>query len=112
MRKLATAKTPMPYSPNFDTLYSVAWLDLRREPMVLSLPDTTGPDGRYYLMPMLDMWSNVFASPGTRTTGRAAGRYAITAPGWTGTLPPGAALAPQRRSFTARRYPSRHATSA
>lgn len=75
--------------PNFDTLYSAAWLDLRREPMVLTLPDTSGPDGRFYLMPMLDMWSNVFASPGTRTTGRGAGRYAITAPGWTGTLPAG-----------------------
>uniref|UniRef100_UPI001F447806 DUF1254 domain-containing protein n=1 Tax=Falsiroseomonas oryziterrae TaxID=2911368 RepID=UPI001F447806 len=75
--------------PNFDTLYSVAWLDLRREPIVLSLPDTASADGRYYLMPMLDMWSNVFASPGTRTTGRGAGRYAITAPGWTGTLPAG-----------------------
>ncbi len=75
--------------PNFDTLYSVAWLDLRREPIVLTVPDVSGPDGRYYLMPMLDMWSNVFASPGTRTTGRGAGRYAITAPGWTGTLPAG-----------------------
>lgn len=75
--------------PNFDTLYSVAWFDVRREPLVLTLPDTSGPDGRFYLMPMLDMWSNVFASPGTRTTGRGAGRYAITAPGWTGTLPAG-----------------------
>jgi hypothetical protein len=75
--------------PNFDTLYSSAWLDLRREPIVLTVPDVSGPDGRFYLMPMLDMWSNVFASPGTRTTGRGAGRYAITAPGWTGTLPAG-----------------------
>jgi len=78
--------------PNFDTLYSSAWLDLTREPMVLSLPDTSGPDGRYYLMPMLDMWSNVFHSIGTRTTGTAAGSYAIAAPGWTGSLPAGVQL--------------------
>ncbi len=71
---------------NFDTLYSVAAVDLTKEPMIVSAPDT---QGRYYLLPMLDAWTDVFASPGWRTTGTAAADFLVTPPGWRGTVPAG-----------------------
>jgi hypothetical protein len=73
-------------APNADTLYTTAWIDLGKEPWVLSIPDMKG---RYFLVPMLDGWTNVFQVPGKRTTGTGAQTYAISGPGWSGALPAG-----------------------
>jgi hypothetical protein len=73
-------------APNADTLYTVIWLDLSKEPWIISIPDL---HGRYALFPMLDGWTDVFQVPGKRTTGTGAQKYALTGPGWTGTLPAG-----------------------
>jgi hypothetical protein len=72
--------------PNADTLYSAMYFDVSTDPMVFSVPDS---GGRYYLLPMLDMWTDVFAAPGKRTTGTGAQTFAVTGPGWQGQLPPG-----------------------
>ena len=55
--------------PNQDTLYSLMWFDVSKEPLLISVPDS---GGRYYLLPMLDMWTDVFQSTGKRTTGTSA----------------------------------------
>jgi hypothetical protein len=70
--------------PNADTLYSMSWMDLGNEPVILSVPDTKG---RYYIMQFMDAWTNTFAAPGTRTTGNKAGSFAIIGPRWNGHLP-------------------------
>ncbi|MBU2647798.1 DUF1254 domain-containing protein [bacterium] len=75
--------------PNNDTLYSTAWIDLDREPMVLSVPDS---GGRYYVMPFMDAWTNVFAMVGKRTTGTGPGHFLIAGPDWQGEVPSGTRL--------------------
>ncbi len=86
MREYPTAAFRDVTAPNADTLYTTAWVDVTKEPWVLSLPDF---GDRYFLFPMLDGWTTVFQVPGKRTTGGKAQTYAITGPGWKGTLPAG-----------------------
>ena len=73
-------------SVNNDTIYSIAMLDLSAGPMIMNVPDTAG---RYYVMQFVDAWTNNFAYVGRRATGTAAGRFLLTPPGWTGSVPPG-----------------------
>jgi hypothetical protein len=73
-------------APNADTLYTTVWFDVSKEPWVLSVP---AMGDRYFLLPMLDGWTEVFQVPGTRTTGDKAKTWAITGPNWKGKLPQG-----------------------
>jgi hypothetical protein len=73
-------------SPNVDTVYSTAWLDLSQNPVVLFVPDT---NDRYYLVQIMDAYSNTFSSIGRRTTGTKADKFAIVGPDWKGALSSG-----------------------
>jgi len=73
-------------APNADTLYTTAFFDVGDEPWVLAQPDM---GDRYFLLPMLDGWTDVFEVPGSRTTGGAAKTFLVTGPNWTGTVPDG-----------------------
>ena len=84
---LSNPSSRLVVTPNVDTLYSSAWLDLRRGPALIRVPEVTG---RYYVLQLLDMYTNTFADIGTRATGTAAGTYAVVGPGWHGSVPPGA----------------------
>ncbi|WP_084478056.1 DUF1254 domain-containing protein [Nocardia jejuensis] len=76
---------------NLDTLYSMAWLDLAAEPVVLQIPEV--PDNRYWLMQIMDAWSNTQHDPGSVRPQVKSGAsappytYALTGPGWSGSLP-------------------------
>ena len=73
-------------TPSNDTPYSWAWLDLRTEPMVVSVP--ASPD-RYYVQQWFDLYTHNFAYIGSRATGTAAGHYLFVGPNWKGEAPAG-----------------------
>jgi hypothetical protein len=73
-------------APNADTLYTMVWLDVSAEPWVFSIPDM---GDRFYIMPMLSAFNEVFHVAGQRATGGNAQKYAITGPAWSGALPEG-----------------------
>lgn len=73
-------------SPNNDTIYTYAWLDLSEQPVILEVPDF---DGRFYTFQFVDMYTNNFTYVSQRTKGFKAQKYAISGPGWSGKLPAG-----------------------
>jgi hypothetical protein len=81
-----TLKSNFLEGTNHDTLYTVGWLDLSKEPEVLHVPDMAG---RYYSIEFVDPWGDVFAYVGRRATGTRAGDYLISGPGWRRVLPEG-----------------------
>jgi hypothetical protein len=86
MKTLATADDVMPYTPNNDTVYSGALLELRDEPIILTAPDITD---RYWSVEVADSYTNNLFYIGTRATGGKGGNFAFVGPNWKGTLPPG-----------------------
>ncbi len=85
-RTLADASYRGGGAPNQDTLYSRAWVDVRKEPVILSHPDM---GNRYFTFELSSIDSDNFAYVGQRTSGSKAGSFAIVGPDWKGTLPDG-----------------------
>lgn len=73
-------------TPNADMPYCIFWMDLRAEPLVLTVPDM---EERYYSFQLIDLYTHNFAYVGTLTTGNESGRYLIAGAGWDGEKPEG-----------------------
>ena len=82
-----TPKDTTVISPNSDTPYSMLWMDLRAEPVVLSVPEVE--TGRYYTVQIVDLYTHNYAYVGSRATGNGAGSFIVAGPGWSGPTPPG-----------------------
>ena len=72
-------------TPNVNVIYGFGFMDLRAEPLVLTVPNS---HHRYYMVQMVDMWTNSFAYAGGKSTGYEGGQFALVGPHWQGTLPP------------------------
>ena len=94
-RKLVDASYRDGGCPNEDTLYSIAWVDVSKEPVILSHPDM---GDRYFTFELASLDSDNFAYVGKRTTGEKAGSFAIVGPDWEGTLPVGVKALPPSRT--------------
>ena len=89
VRKFPDASFKEVVRPNVDTLYTTAFIDMAQGPWVFEMSPN---QQRYEVMPFMDAWTNVFATPGTRSTGTAGGRYLLVGPQWTGPTPAGLTL--------------------
>lgn len=87
LHHVASYKDTAIISPNSDTPYSMMFMDLRSEPIVLSVPAVTKP--RYYSVQLIDGSTYNFGYIGSRSTGDEAGDYMIVGPDWKGVMPPG-----------------------
>ena len=74
-------------TPNVNTLYGFGFLDLAAEPVILSVPNS---HGRYYMVEIVDFWTNAFAYAGGVASGYKGGKFALVGPDWKGKLPPDA----------------------
>jgi hypothetical protein len=90
-------------TPNSDTPYSMLWLDLRAEPMVISVPAVEKE--RYYSVQLIDGNTYNYGYIGSRATGTAAGSYLVVGPGWKGDAPAGVCGYVPQESIELTRYP-------
>ncbi len=89
VRKFPDAAFRAVVRPNVDTLYTTAFIDMSRGPWVFEMAPNSE---RFETMPFLDGWTNVFAAPGWRTTGKGGGGFLLAGPEWSGEIPPGLQL--------------------
>ena len=85
--RLFTPEDKAVVTPNADTPYCMGWVDIRQDPMVISVPEMES--GRYYSLQLVDLYTHNFAYIGSLTTGSGAGKYLIAGPGWKGQKPEG-----------------------
>ena len=89
VRQFPNAQFKEVVRPNVDTLYTTAFISMKEGPWAFEMPAN---NKRYELMPFMDAWTNVFASPGTRTSGNQGGTYLLAGPEWNGQVPKGMTL--------------------